>query len=282
MKRIFVLALATLLSSPGFSQQVKFSFSAGVNMPFINDVIQPRVNPVISNSTGFTSTYSNTAYLDQKFETSPGLQGGFLAHYALNQKFSISAGVSATYFRYIQKLIVSSNNSQFILPGVQPSNPDPWWGTPVIIGTPIQTPGHIKFPINSPTPVGMPSDQGETQVTYLTLPATADYSFAKKWTASAGLNAHVIMAANVKRYAYTYTTTGGMILNAEDKTADGFTNVLLGAVSQIRYQVIKPLSIDLGYSYIFTPIYDQSFTSTASEKPARYMVLSLSARYWLK
>lgn len=250
-------------------------------MPFINDMIQPRIPSIVDNSTGFTATYINVGYLDQKFETSPGLLGGFLAHYALNQKFSISAGVSATHFRYIQRLIISSSNSQFILPGVQPINPDPS-DTPIIIGTPVQTPGRIRFPINSPTPVGMPSDQGETQVTYLTLPATADYSFAKKWTASAGLNAHVIMAANVKRYAYTYTTTGGMILNAEDKTADGFTNVLLGAVSQIRYQVIKPLSIDLGYSYIFTPIYDQSYSSTTSEQPARYMVLSLSARYWLK
>jgi len=282
MKRIFVLVLTTLISSIGFGQKVKISFSAGVNMPFINDVIQPRIPSIVDNSTGFTATYFNVGYLDQKFETTPGLQGGFLAHYSLNQKFSISAGLSATHFMYHQKLIISSNNSQPILPGVQSTNPDPW-GTPIIIGTPIQTmPGRIRFPINSPTPVGMPSDQGETQVTYLVLPATADYSFAKKWTASAGLNAHVIMAANVKRYTYSYTTMGSMILNAEDRTADGFTNVLVGAVSQVRYQVIKPLSVELGYSYIFTPIFDQSYTSTSTEQAARYMVFSLSARYWLK
>lgn len=281
MKRIFVLVLATHLSSLSFSQQVKISFSAGVNFPFINDVVQPRINPVISNSTGFTSTYINAAYVDQKFETSPGLQGGFSAHYALNPKLSISAGLSATHFRYVQKLIISSNKNVRILPGVQPSNPDPW-GTPIIIGTPITvTPGTIRFP-GSLTPYATPPSQGETQVTYLSLPVTADYSFAKKWSASAGLNAHLIMAATVKRYDYTYTTTGTMVLNAEDRTVDGFTNVLIGAVSQVRYQVMKPLSIDLAYNYIFTPIYDQTYTSSSSEQSARYMVLSLSARYWLK
>ncbi|MBX2897072.1 MAG: outer membrane beta-barrel protein [Cyclobacteriaceae bacterium] len=277
-KHIWLILFLPFANS-GFSQQVKISFSAGVNMPFINDVIQPRITPNIDNTTGFTQTIYNL-YLDQKFETSPGLQGGFLAHYGINQKFSISAGLSATYFRYIQKTIVSSSGGRFIMPGVQPGSNS---GTSVTIGTPIQTigNGNFRFPTGSWL-YSPPADQGETQATYLTLPLTADYAFAKKWTASAGLNAHIIMAANVKRYSYSYTSTGGMLLNAEDKTADGFTNVLAGVVSQIRYQVIKPLSVDLGYSYIFTPIYDQSYNSTPAERPARYIVLSLSARYWLK
>jgi hypothetical protein len=280
MKRYFWLTIFLMASHSGFSQKVKISFSAGVNMPFINDVLQPRIpSPPINNSTGFTSTYINVGYLDQKFETTPGLQGGFLTQYGLNKKFSISAGLAATHFRYTQKLIVSSNGGQFILPGVRSSLPI---GIPIIKGTPASSNGNIRLPVivggSLDTP---PADQGETSVTYLTLPLTADYTFAKKWTASAGLNANVIMAASVKRYTYTYTN-GGAILNAEDRTADGFTNVLVGAVSQVRYQVIKPLSIDFSYSYIFTPIYDQSNISRSSEQPARYMVLSLSARYWLK
>jgi hypothetical protein len=282
MKRVFVLVLATLLSSLGFSQQVKISFSAGVNLPFINDVVQPRLNPVINNSTGFSRTYINAAYVDQKFETSPGLQGGFSAHYSVNSKFSISAGLSATRFRYTQKFIISSDNSLPMIRGFQTPIPDPW-NTQIIIGTSIlNTPGTIRLPGSSTPLYATPPDQGETQVTYLSLPVTADYSFAKKWSVSAGLNTHVIMTANVKRYSYTSTTTGSVLLNAEDKTADGFTNVLIGAVSQVSYQVMKPLSIDLGFSYVLTPIYDQSYTSGTSEQSAHYMVLSLSARYWLK
>lgn len=278
-RRLFWFAPLLLTCYAGFGQKVKISFSAGVNLPFINDVIQTRIPPIVNPSTGFTSTFINVSYVDQKFETLPGLQGGFLAHYSLKQKFSLSAGLSATHFRYVQKQIVSSNGGQLIFQGVQPTTPI---GTPIIIGTPIQaTPGTIKFP-SSRTLYPTPPDQGETNVTYLTLPVTADYSFAKKWSASAGLNAHIIMAANVKRYAYSYTATGGLILNQEDRTADGFTNVLVGAVSQVRYQIIKPLSIDLGYSYIFTPIYDQSYNTTSVDQPARYMLVSLSARYWLK
>ncbi|MBX2898067.1 MAG: outer membrane beta-barrel protein [Cyclobacteriaceae bacterium] len=125
-----------------------------------------------------------------------------------------------------------------------------------------------------------PSDKGETRALYLTIPAMADYHFAKRWSVSAGFNAHIIMAAQVMRYNYSYSINNATYtVQAEDRSADGFTNVLVSAATQVRFQLVKQVSLDLGYSYTLTPIYDQQVANTSEQ--AKYKVLSLSARYWL-
>jgi Outer membrane protein beta-barrel domain len=280
MKKFLSICFLLLGMKVASAQSVKISFAGGANLPLINDVIEPRLTPITNPSTGFFSTTANIQ-VDQKFETLPSLQGSVNFSFPLDNKLTLSTGLGATHYRFIQKFIVASNFNRGVISGVTSGIS----GAPINIikGTPANVPNNgtvLRNPLFNPTITETPSDQGKTSATYLTIPATLDYRFAKKWTVSAGLNAHVIMAAKVNRYEYTYNVNGG-VLQVEDRSADGFTNVLLSTNSAVRYQIVKAVSIELGYGYTLTPIYDKMESSISTDQ-ARYMTFSFGARYWLK
>jgi hypothetical protein len=269
MKKFLSICFLLLGMKVSSAQSVKISFAGGANLPLINDVIEPRLTPITNPSTGFVST-TTSIYADQKFETLPGFQGSVNFSFPIDNKLILSTGLGATHYRFTQKFIVTPNFNRGVISGFTSGIS----GAPINIirGNPTSNGTIIMNPIN-PTLIETPSDQGKTIVTYLTIPAMLDYRFAKKWTVSAGLNAHIIMAAKVNRYEFTYNIRNGAVLQVEDRSADGFTNVLLSTSTAVRYQLIKALSVELGYGYTLTPIYDKTEIGTSTDQ-ARYMTFS--------
>lgn len=245
------------------------------------DAKMTRVDP----STGFVSITVNGAILAERYEGRPGLDLGCnLSPIALSNRLSLSTGASVSLKRFKRYDVMSTNGSGIVV------------GIPSVDGTPIgvirgvgvvrDSSGIIVInpdgTIRTPSEIGKDDKVGESNVVYLQVPVSIEYSITKRLTANAGLAASILMFSGVYEAGTPfYSTANGLVSSSEaswNTSSDGLSNMLIAATTNIAYSVAKRWEIELGYWRSFTPIFDASRQTVGK---ARFNTFSLGASYTL-
>jgi hypothetical protein len=248
------------------AQQLKrISFFVHGNYPILKDSRQDGGTAVFyRSSSGFIVT---TPALKQNhvYKESLGGNAGIDIAFGIDQKFSISTGLSVTHFKFTHQVQIESYPPLTTNPGTV------WPGWSV----PGDTTGTTRLRIIS-TSTG---NQGETSLTFVAIPAMVDFAWRKRWIFSLGVSAHLLAQATT----YKYMTKGNPPANyliGKDTSSDGFVNFNVAPQAKINFLIWDKFSADLSFSYFVNSIYDESTTLTY--KQPKLMSASFGLRYWLK
>jgi hypothetical protein len=236
------------------------------------------VNP----STGFVSITVNGAVLAERYQGRFGLDlGCSLSALALSNRLSLSTGATLSLKRFRRNDALSSIDN--VIPRGNFISVD---GTPIgiIHGNPISLTDStlIIRPLIPMQEEPANEKVGETNIVFLQLPVTIDYTITKRITANAGLAASILLISAVYEAGTPfYSTANGVVSNSEanwNMSSDGLSNVLIEATTNIAYSVAKGWKIELGYWRSLTPIFDASRQTVGK---ARFNTFSLGASYTL-
>lgn len=258
------MGLICLIHQANAQQLKRISFFVQGNYPILKDSRQDGGSFLFNRpSSGFT-VITPTLRQNHVYKESLGGNAGIDIAFGINQKFSISTGLSVAHFKFTHQVQIESYPPLIISPGpIRPgwNVPGDTTGTtrPVIIST------------------GAPN-LGESSLTFVAIPVMVDFEWRKRWIFSLGMSTHLLAQATT--YKYTNGNATGSYFVGKDTSGDGFVNFNVAPQAKVNFLIWDKFSADLAFSYFINPVYDES--PTLMYKQPKLMAASLGLRYWLK
>ena len=270
-RRLWILILFALVFNNAFTQ-TGFFIGTSADYPIITNQKVTEVSTFSSPVYPGMSPYRQSITIEETYSEKPGfnIYSGYSRKIAGNFSIETGIGISAMYYKRHFNVNVPSFNE------INDSIYDPFTDV-TIIG--FRFDSIAGRSANSESWNRENPDFGKTSLVYLNIPLVINYS-KNRWQFGAGFSASILLAACSNTTTIQLSGTSRInyeIVPYKDRSANGFTNLLLNGNLNLGYNLTGGLWIHSGYAHSFTPLYDAEMRKAGK---AKSRIFRLELRYY--
>jgi hypothetical protein len=287
--RLLVVTVITFISCTLHSQINFFMEISGNYMLLRTQEGDPDPLPVNNYLPGFYPINQPEYIAVENFNSKPAFNVNLGISKSLFQKFSMEAGLGVSQMNFRRTISIEELNEQ------EENIPD---NTPELFGVEIIFTDYDSLVTEDRTYIGGTSENaGKTRITYLTLPIRFCFSPLERLSVGIGITPSVVLYSSQiftnTNITYKYSDVPIMYWSEdtlygsreivvetqeyEDRSSNGFTNVLWSGTVSINYNLFHKLWVSAQYQHSFTPIYDENRRYAGD---AKYRTITLGLKYY--